>query len=94
MTRTILRAAMPALAMATIIGPVAAQNLAAPFAPPQPPRPGAFASAAGDNTSALLTEQCQFTNDMISVCTVYKEDGSKYGQYCIDGGSDRQVPCP
>ncbi len=72
-------------------GAVSAKQLKAMTVLP-PAGPTGLATRGG-NHSALLTEKCTYTNDYVSHCTVYKEDGSKYGEYCVDNNG-QTISCP
>jgi hypothetical protein len=73
-------------------GTASAQQFKAKIFNPPPAGPSGLATNGGGH-SALLTEKCSYGNDYLSHCTVYKEDGSKYGEYCVDNNG-KTIRCP
>lgn len=97
MTRSASTTVLSALTISLVFslggGAASAKQLKAKILTPPPAGPSGFATRGGGGQSALLTEKCSYGNDYLSHCTVYKEDGSKYGEYCVDNNK-KVIACP
>jgi len=92
MTRLASMAVVSAILISLGASAGSAKQLKAKIVSPPPAGPTGLATRA-PQTSAILTENCSYGNDYLSHCTVYKEDGSKYGEYCVDNNG-KTISCP